>query len=102
LHIDAYRLANHGEVDDLGVEAALGDSVVVVEWGEAIAPIYPATIVVRISGEGEARDFEVELAGPGTEVRENTWSTDLAASRWARLAVHDPTCTCKGHASDLS
>jgi len=65
LHIDAYRLANHGEVDDLGVEAALGDSVIVVEWGEAIAPIYPATIAIRISGEGEARDFIVELAGPG-------------------------------------
>lgn len=79
LHIDAYRLANHGEVDDLGVEAALGDSVIVVEWGEAIAPIYPATIAIRISGEGEARDFIVELAGPGAEVRENKWSTDLVA-----------------------
>ena len=79
LHIDAYRLATLGEVDDLDLEAALNDSVVVVEWGEAIAPIYPAAVVVNIAGDGDVRDFTVELAGPGAGARESKWSAELAA-----------------------
>ena len=41
VHVDAYRLRDSGtpwrELDDLDLEASLGDSVTVVEWGEGIA-----------------------------------------------------------------
>lgn len=33
LHVDAYRLGGVAEVDDLDLEAALEESVTVVEWG---------------------------------------------------------------------
>jgi tRNA threonylcarbamoyladenosine biosynthesis protein TsaE len=42
VHLDVYRLNSFQEVLDLGFEEYMdGGSVVVVEWGEAIAPLLP-------------------------------------------------------------
>ena len=77
LHIDAYRLASFGEIDDLDIESALEEGVVVVEWGEAIAPAYLPTIVVAISGQAEHRDFNVELVGDLATGRATKWLAEL-------------------------
>jgi tRNA threonylcarbamoyladenosine biosynthesis protein TsaE len=37
VHVDAYRLSGAVELDDLDLDATLGSSVTVVEWGEGIA-----------------------------------------------------------------
>ncbi len=37
VHVDAYRLANLGELDDLDLDTSLADSVTVVEWGAGLA-----------------------------------------------------------------
>ena len=34
MHVDAYRLGDLAEVDDLDLDASLDESVTVVEWGE--------------------------------------------------------------------
>jgi len=36
VHVDAYRLGSLAEVDDLDLDAAMGDSVTVVEWGAGL------------------------------------------------------------------
>jgi len=36
VHVDAYRLADRSEVDDLDLEALMGDAVTVVEWGRGL------------------------------------------------------------------
>jgi tRNA threonylcarbamoyladenosine biosynthesis protein TsaE len=36
VHVDAYRLGSVVEVDDLDLDAALEESVTVVEWGEGL------------------------------------------------------------------
>ena len=36
VHVDAYRLGGVAEVDDLDLDAAVGESVTVVEWGEGL------------------------------------------------------------------
>lgn len=36
VHVDAYRLGSLAEVDDLDLDATLGESVTVVEWGEGL------------------------------------------------------------------
>ena len=36
VHVDAYRLGGHLEVDDLDLDADVADSVTVVEWGEGL------------------------------------------------------------------
>ena len=37
VHVDAYRLTDPAEVDDLDLEVTLEDSVTVVEWGAGLA-----------------------------------------------------------------
>ena len=37
VHVDAYRLGDEAELDDLDIDAFVDDSVTVVEWGEGIA-----------------------------------------------------------------
>jgi tRNA threonylcarbamoyladenosine biosynthesis protein TsaE len=37
VHVDAYRLGGIDELDDLDLDAALEESVTVVEWGEGLA-----------------------------------------------------------------
>jgi tRNA threonylcarbamoyladenosine biosynthesis protein TsaE len=60
VHIDAYRLG--GDVDqleDLGIDTASDDSVVVVEWGEFVADRFgPDYLLVRL----ERRPDDVRVA----------------------------------------
>ena len=37
MHVDAYRLSTSYELDDLDLDAAVADSITVVEWGSGIA-----------------------------------------------------------------
>jgi tRNA threonylcarbamoyladenosine biosynthesis protein TsaE len=37
MHVDAYRLSTASELDDLDLDAAVADSITVVEWGKGIA-----------------------------------------------------------------
>jgi len=52
VHVDAYRLREAGrtlELDDLELEDALTDSVVVVEWGDGVADdLAPSRLEVRL------------------------------------------------------
>jgi tRNA threonylcarbamoyladenosine biosynthesis protein TsaE len=72
VHVDAYRLESVDEVDDLDLDAALDESVTVIEWGEGL--------VEDLSG---AR-LEVRLdrsADPAEETRRVTLTG--VGSRWA-------------------
>lgn len=37
MHVDAYRLSTASELDDLDLDAAVAESITVVEWGQGIA-----------------------------------------------------------------
>ena len=65
VHVDAYRLGSVSEVDDLDLDAALEDSVTVVEWGEGkVEHLAAAHLLVRIDRlDDEVR--VVELTGHG-------------------------------------
>ncbi|HEX2402621.1 MAG TPA: tRNA (adenosine(37)-N6)-threonylcarbamoyltransferase complex ATPase subunit type 1 TsaE [Mycobacterium sp.] len=68
IHVDLYRLLDHGSVDLLGeldsldLDTDLDDAVVVVEWGEGLAE--------RLSDSH--LDIRLER-GPNTEVRTAIW-----------------------------
>ncbi len=70
VHVDAYRLGGALELDDLDLDAAVEESVTVVEWGHGLA-------------EGLAEDrLEVVLdVDPDTEVR--TAVVTPLGGRWA-------------------
>lgn len=68
IHVDLYRLLDHGfvdllaELDSLDLDTDLDDAVVVIEWGEGLAE--------RLSDSH--LDIRLER-GPNTEVRTAIW-----------------------------
>lgn len=79
LHIDVYRLDSFQEVLDLGFDELLsGGSIVLVEWGEAIAPLFPEGYldVVIEHGAGASDERGVYFRPNG-----GAWITKLQAMR---------------------
>jgi tRNA threonylcarbamoyladenosine biosynthesis protein TsaE len=68
VHVDAYRLADLAEVEDLDLEASLADSVTVVEWGEGkaeqLADDRLDVVIVR-SSDPEDETRTVTFTGTG-------------------------------------
>jgi tRNA threonylcarbamoyladenosine biosynthesis protein TsaE len=71
VHVDAYRLGGVDEVDDLDLDAVVGESVSLVEWGEGLVEsLAENRLEVRIqrpAGDDEDDDETrtVELVGVG-------------------------------------
>jgi tRNA threonylcarbamoyladenosine biosynthesis protein TsaE len=68
VHVDAYRLGSVAEVDDLDLDAALEDSVTVVEWGEGLVEdLAGDRLEVRLERSADPSDDTrlVTLAGVG-------------------------------------
>ena len=93
VHADAYRLASPAEVDDLDLDADIGNSVTVVEWGEGLV-------------EGLAADrLEVTIAitratvgagsGGGTADDSRTVRLSGVGERWA-AAAESACCALAG------
>jgi len=54
-HADLYRLASSSEVDELGLDEAMGRDIVLVEWPDRLAGQAPAgamTVDIAIEGDG--------------------------------------------------
>ena len=84
-HLDVYRLEQLEEVLDLGLPELLeGDTVTVIEWGDAIAPALPANyleITLTLGDETESDDtryFSFRSVGPRWAARERAIGTALA------------------------
>ncbi len=70
VHVDAYRLADLAEVDDLDLDAAIPESITVVEWGKGkVEQLAAHRLEVRISrpgnGPGLAEARQVHITGVG-------------------------------------
>ena len=69
VHVDAYRLGSHAEVDDLDLDAELEESVTVVEWGEGLVErLASDRLEVHISRPDADHDEQrsVRVRGVGT------------------------------------
>ncbi|MBA2280166.1 MAG: tRNA (adenosine(37)-N6)-threonylcarbamoyltransferase complex ATPase subunit type 1 TsaE [Actinomycetota bacterium] len=80
-HLDVYRLETMAEVFDVGLPELLDeDAVVLVEWGDAIAPAVPADFLeIRLS-LGDADDerlLELRSVGPSWAGRTRALHTVL-------------------------
>jgi tRNA threonylcarbamoyladenosine biosynthesis protein TsaE len=73
-HFDLYRLERAEDVFELGLEEALGEAIVLVEWPERIAAMIPDdALFVRLEAKDGARramlagggDWPARLAGGG-------------------------------------
>jgi tRNA threonylcarbamoyladenosine biosynthesis protein TsaE len=73
-HVDVYRLERVQELYDLGFEELIdGDSVTMIEWGDAVQQILPPDhVVVRIEAgmDADERTVTVDAVGPGWHRRQ--------------------------------
>ena len=85
-HIDVYRLEQMHEVFDVGLPELLDEGgVMVIEWGDVIAPALPADFLeLRLRfGEGDDdRIIEVDAVGPRWNARTRALSQSL--SPWTK------------------
>lgn len=59
-HLDLYRLADPGELAELGLDEALDTGVALVEWPERGGDELPADAIhIRLSGEGDTREATI-------------------------------------------
>jgi tRNA threonylcarbamoyladenosine biosynthesis protein TsaE len=73
VHVDAYRLGSVAEVDDLDLDAALDESVTVVEWGEGLVEdLAGDRLEVRLERSSDPADESRRVAFTGVGSR---WST---------------------------
>ena len=64
VHVDLYRLDDHREIDDLGLDERADDAVVAIEWAEKLARPDTGAVVVTIShGDGDVR--RIDISGEG-------------------------------------
>ena len=68
IHMDVYRLDSFQEVLDLGFEELLDpQAILIVEWGEAVTPLFPRSYLevdIRQTGEPDHRRFIFRPRGP--------------------------------------
>ena len=80
-HLDVYRLERFAEMDDIGVSELLdGDGVVLIEWGDAVAPVLPRDYleVTLAYGEGDDdRDLELRCVGSRWTARQRVLAEHL-------------------------
>ncbi len=76
VHVDVYRLDRVQDVLDLGLDEIADDSVLMVEWGDAVEGLLPpAHLIVELTVPGESEERAVTIGGTG----------DAWALRWERL-----------------
>ncbi len=57
VHVDAYRLGDGAELDDIDLDESAADAVTVVEWGEGVAEqLNPDRLLMSIERSGEPGD----------------------------------------------
>ena len=65
-HADLYRIADAGELTELGLDDACNDAIVLIEWPERWAALPPRRLDVAITvGPGERRTLVFTPSGPG-------------------------------------
>lgn len=88
-HLDVYRLERFSEMQDVGIAELLDDGgVVLIEWGDAIAPALPSDYLeIRLTYPTDAalgddsRTIELRGVGPRWSARERSMTEALA--EWA-------------------
>ncbi|SMX64254.1 Threonylcarbamoyl adenosine biosynthesis protein TsaE [Brevibacterium iodinum ATCC 49514] len=109
VHVDAYRLADGEELEDLDLDSELDESITVVEWGAGLAeqlssdhldititPVWDESAgddeSVGVDDEDEVEDERrtVDLTGRGDAWIERMPAVEAAVSALAGVRVDDP------------
>jgi tRNA threonylcarbamoyl adenosine modification protein YjeE len=64
-HFDLYRLQSPDELDELGLDEALAEGVILVEWPErAVGRLPSRAIIIRLAEKDRGREVFIEGSGP--------------------------------------
>lgn len=72
LHVDLYRIEHPAELEELGLEEALGDAVLLVEWPERAPGRWPAALALALAVMPDGSRALTALTPPAWEAR---WPT---------------------------
>lgn len=62
LHIDLYRITDPAELDELGLDEAADDTVLIIEWPERAGVDYwPHALALEIAIDGDARRLTAQV-----------------------------------------
>ncbi len=59
-HVDLYRIERSGELQELGIEEAKDEAVLLIEWPERLGALWPETLKLTLAVERGARALEIE------------------------------------------
>jgi tRNA threonylcarbamoyladenosine biosynthesis protein TsaE len=69
-HVDLYRIEDRSELDELGLEDALIDGALVIEWPERLgAALWPTALCLQLTGAGEGARALTARVPPAWEAR---------------------------------
>jgi tRNA threonylcarbamoyladenosine biosynthesis protein TsaE len=54
-HVDLYRIEDPGEIDELGLDDALADGALVIEWPERLPTLWPDALRLELATDGAGR-----------------------------------------------
>jgi tRNA threonylcarbamoyladenosine biosynthesis protein TsaE len=87
VHADAYRLGSRAEVDDLDLDADLGTSVTVVEWGEGLVEdLADSYLEITITMERSAAGPGAGESGPAVPDEPRAVRLAARGRRWEETA----------------
>lgn len=61
LHVDLYRIEDVGELEELGLDEALSDAVLLVEWPERAEGRWPEALRLTLAVAGEGRRLTADV-----------------------------------------
>ena len=61
LHVDLYRIEDAEEIEELGLDEAMGDSVLLIEWPERAGGRWPHALRLTLTPEGDGRRLTWEV-----------------------------------------
>ena len=65
LHVDLYRIEDPDEIEELGLDEALADSLLIVEWPERAPGLWPDALALSLSIEPDgSRALTAEVPAP--------------------------------------
>ena len=65
LHVDLYRIEDPDEIEELGLDEALADSLLIVEWPERAPGLWPNALALSLTIEPEGcRALTAEVPAP--------------------------------------
>lgn len=81
VHVDAYRLGESAEIDDLDLETELDEAVTVVEWGrDRVEHLADSTLLIQLDRPSQVDD-------PDDPDEPRTLRLSLRGPRWDRAAT---------------